>query len=106
MTMHTPGPWKVTEEIDRITGGEYIRPTKGNLSPIASIWDFNRTDRDQERQDNARLIAAAPEMLRLLRIVASATRTAKHLNPDEWTPLDDDGLKSLESIIQKAEGKP
>lgn len=57
---HTPLPWKVAEdEIDRIHGGEVIRPTTGNPSPIAVLCDFNRYDRDAERTANANLIVEA-----------------------------------------------
>jgi|SRR5579884_333789 len=65
MSAHTPGPWRVTGEINRFSGGEIIRPTLDDQtnSPVAFVCDFNRYDRDAERAANARLIAAAPELL-------------------------------------------
>jgi hypothetical protein len=62
---HSPGPWRVTDEISRFSGGEVIRPNRsdGVDSPVAYVADFNRYDRDEERQANARLIAAAPDLL-------------------------------------------
>jgi hypothetical protein len=67
MTAHTPGPWVVTGEIDRFHGGEWIRPldSKGHQKSelVAVVCDFNRYDRDAERQANAQLIAAAPDLL-------------------------------------------
>ena len=65
---HTPGPWKIDAAgLDRITGGEVIKTADGQW--IASVHDFNRYDRDAERQANARLIAEAPEVLAQLQLV-------------------------------------
>lgn len=64
MAAHTPGPWYATEQIDRIYEGNIIRagdPKTGTYVAIAC--DFNRYDRDAEREANARLIAAAPDLL-------------------------------------------
>ena len=71
MTNHTPGPWRVTDEINRFSGGEVIRPNRGDGvdSPVAVVCDFNRYDSDDERQANPRLIAAAPDLLEALRLV-------------------------------------
>lgn len=84
---HTPGPWAVTGEMDRIHGGEVILPNNGsNTSPIAVVCDFNRYDRDAERQANAQLIAAAPEMLELLAQLTAylyATNNPAAL-PQDW----------------------
>lgn len=56
---HTPTPWLVTDEIDRIYNGELIRPVSGNPSPVAVVCDFNRFDRDEERKANAAFIVKA-----------------------------------------------
>lgn len=54
---HTPGPWTVSDGLDRQTGGEVIYgPDDGTW--IASVHDFNRYDRDEERKANA-----APDLL-------------------------------------------
>ena len=61
MTQHTPGPWQM--------GGELISKEGSNLE-IASVWSesANRklSPRQSEADANARLIAAAPELLEVL----------------------------------------
>lgn len=60
MATHTPGPWKIVGT-ERTYGGEAIGAEGGSW--IAITCDFNRYDRDAEREANARLIAASPELL-------------------------------------------
>ena len=102
MSGHTPGPWRVTDEICRFSGGEVIRPNNGDGvdSPVAFVCDFNRYDRDEERQANARLIAAAPELLAAAKAVIRAFGFAPPENMDLPTEWDD-----LSSAIAKAEGR-
>ncbi len=63
MANHTPGPWSRDRERD----GRFRDESAGVRGPdnnfIAAAFDFNRTDRDDEVEANARLIAAAPELL-------------------------------------------
>lgn len=61
-TKHTPGPWTRTE-------GERFKHDRGagvkaaSDQYIAAALDRNRYDLDEEVEANARLIAAAPELL-------------------------------------------
>ncbi len=62
---HTPGPWRLCNPPSRgyaATVGADTQP-----DPIADVCDFNRFDRDAECAANAALIAAAPELLAVLR---------------------------------------
>ena len=97
MTTHTAGPWRVTDEINRSSGGEVIRPNRGDGvdSPVAFVCDFNRYDRDEERKANARLIAAAPELLEALKLL---------LNLRITTPLAQ-RMASAAMVVAKAEGR-
>jgi len=67
---HTPGPWTV---VVANTGAVYItggKPLEDGLNPIASM------DGDpDELDDNARLMAAAPDLLDALRDLLDATPT-------------------------------
>ncbi|HEV8639415.1 MAG TPA: hypothetical protein VG370_34840 [Chloroflexota bacterium] len=70
MAAHTPGPWHFEpDRFDRIYGGEVIKAGEPGIQafPVAVVCDFNRYDRDDERTANARLIAAAPDLLAALR---------------------------------------
>ena len=70
---HTPGPWKIVERnADRIFREISIRPVnsqvKGAVFPIASV----RYPSQEFGQANARLIAAAPDLLGALQQWAHA----------------------------------
>lgn len=70
MTMHTPGPWAVVEHDHAICiQTESPSKTKYGAARYAAIGGFDRNDRAQleEARANARLIAAAPDLLESLR---------------------------------------
>lgn len=73
MTQHTPGPWRVESR-----GGMAGREVRaGEALVVATV---NTTSNDQgNREANARLIAAAPEMLEALQRLLSVTE----LNMDD-----------------------
>ena len=63
-TKHTPGQWRYDGERLRLDSRAVIRAPDGIA--VAAAEDFNRYDRDDEVEANARLIAAAPELLEAL----------------------------------------
>ena len=70
MPAHTPGPWRAE--------GRDIRQGQENLiAQVARQFDNNGGD-DPIRNANARLIAAAPRMLDLLKHVPHNNMTATH----------------------------
>lgn len=97
MSKHTPGPWAVNDETWVVCSGDYF---------IADC-EVSHFMAQNEREANARLIAAAPEMMAVLKSV-------------EWVPSDD-GLECplcwckkgsghqddcpLSSVLAKAEGR-
>lgn len=68
-TKHTPGPWNANWT--RISGqaiGFHIADSKhGSLRPICEAYDNTGAMSADEIEANARLIAAAPELLEALR---------------------------------------
>tara|TARA_R110000868_G_C10896172_1_gene763968 strand:+ start:260 stop:559 length:300 start_codon:yes stop_codon:yes gene_type:complete len=70
-TQHTPAPWSV--EIDHATGNaEYVRAYQdGEMLDVASVL-CDQTDRANA---NARLIAAAPDLLAVLCEMLGAAET-------------------------------
>ena len=95
MSTHTPGPWHVTK-------GPAAREIRADDGPyIASVYDIAVTY--GERNANARLIAAAPELLDAARLAVDAIGQTR----------DDFGLKvelekaylALRAAIAKAEGR-
>jgi hypothetical protein len=59
---HTQGPWQI--QFWNITNGD------DSIGELFSLWDEYGEDREAERLANARLIAAAPEMLEALESLA------------------------------------
>jgi hypothetical protein len=69
MNKHTPGPWEVTHlRHGIVVRTESPNKTKYGASRYAAIGGFDRSDPDQlsEALANARLIAAAPDLLEAL----------------------------------------
>lgn len=94
---HTPGPWKL-EIIHLSTGrNRHVRassPSRG----VAEVWG---PDEDKESDANARLIAAAPELLEALRDIR-ANCSCCETQPNEPCA----NCLRCEAAIAKAEGKP
>ena len=72
-TKHTPGPWRSGDMFNTIFG-----PPNGNPAPeiIASVHT--------NRKANARLIAAAPELLEALKRCHSAFQQSPLNKDDDW----------------------
>ena len=66
-TKHTPGPWK----FGGINTGHVYRPDSRAVCTLSAFADKASVDFNQMRIDGA-LIAAAPEMLRLLKTLYAA----------------------------------
>ena len=92
MTQHTPGPWQM--------GGELISKEGSNLE-IASVWSesANRklSPRQSEADANARLIAAAPELLEAAQRVTGISWAVGSLALN-------DSMEQLRAVIAKATG--
>lgn len=82
MTKHTPGPWQVDKTYGLIMAGNEIE--------IAAC----HAGRGADAEANARLIAAAPEMLDALEKIESC------LSPDD----NDIAAKAVRHAIAKAKG--
>lgn len=96
---HTPGPWKV-HPYRNVSVGPY---NKGiDVGPYGRavarvIGAFEEQHAGPEAEANARLIAAAPEMLRVLKVVESFM--------DAVGPAYRDDLQQVRDVIAKAEGR-
>lgn len=94
MTNHTPGPWHQagTDNVD----AHWMRAVRSaNGTGVAWCGQFP----EGEAHANARLIAAAPEMLQLLQRFAEFARSGG----DFGYPLG--SLQELNEVISKATGQ-
>lgn len=98
---HTPGPWRPCEPGSNFAKGKmFTRPVNGeNL--IATVSSEGRF---AERQANARLIAAAPDMLEALK---HAAQRANETGNDvlAWQETVYAMHKIIDAAIAKAEGR-
>lgn len=109
MSTHTPGPWVDAKATDKTGGSIVMRGDEW----IAVAQDFNQWDRDAERQANARLIAAAPDLLAALQKLADYAE-AEARGGDEAVPqhlrcinsgMVAQAVSEARAAIAKAEGK-
>lgn len=92
-TKHTPGPWTVDEEaFDNDGFPETVIRGLGGIAGVAVAIDFG-SNNPKMRHANARLIAAAPDMLTALETVLAGG----HLNTGEQA--------IVANAIAKATGK-
>lgn len=66
---HTPGPWKTVianytkDNLSRLVCADVVTPRGTTLVRFEGMQDYKKND---EHEANARLIAAAPDMLEIL----------------------------------------
>jgi len=82
MTKHTPGPWYVSTSPDYFSGGATV--VRGRVPDSGLVIAVLTTV--LEREANARLIALAPEMVRVLRLVNLYEPTCPRDHGNECIP--------------------
>ena len=97
MPKHTPGPWRVTEAHGQTQVVAVNRHPEKAVTGIADIFDS--IDGTREWGANARLIAAAPDMLEALKGALS------EFDQMSCECVDDDIYGYVEDAIKKAEGR-
>ena len=101
-TAHTPGPWFAVE------GNKHHGPFVTNVE-VRTICDLYTVDklnrifvfRPEEAEANARLIAAAPDLLEALKALQRQALQG-NVRGDEWM---DEALELTRAAIAKAEGR-
>lgn len=108
MSAHTPGPWKVEDD-----GREVVVYAVEGSCRVASIELDNLDDRSHALRD-ARLIAAAPDLLAALKLVEFGNAVTHHkcvacagwnMGPNGETPRQHTHDCPVRIAIAKAEGK-
>lgn len=97
---HTPGPWKV-DETGEFIETEYPANLRGEYTHIC---DFRRP-MGAEYRANARLIAAAPEMLEALREIHKLWCCPAPKTMRDWSARCDVMTDYARAAIAKAEGR-
>jgi len=104
-TQHTPGPWYKMEGGMSIKGDIpnliQIYAPNDDLEMICQVWkDGHLIHRTQDHKANARLIAAAPELLEAL----TALLTCTELNMDDMEQETRELIDQAQAVILKATG--
>ncbi len=107
-TRHTPGPWEIAE--DDVHGQAVVR---GEHTEIATCWHHCVGSIEIEMRANARLIAAAPDLLAALQMLmdlielSGPRRIAPHKSPIEAVraPLGKAEYEAARAAIKKAKGE-
>lgn len=106
-TKHTPGPRSAN--FTRLSGvaiGFHITDKKhGSLRPICEAYDKTGAMDPDEIEANARLIAAAPELLMALRLASPALEYLRKQFPRSEHDDSIDALAITKSAIAKATGE-
>ena len=101
MSKHTPGPWSISGIDPRCIVCELFGSTQDNprMGAVASVWErIGQTDA------NARLIAAAPELLVACKVSQKALLLdMEHATGDTWTGVQT-AYANARTAIAKAEG--
>lgn len=94
-TTHTPGPWAIQGQwsVDTPQGAMLAECIESPRGGIIGAWIGCG---DDGRAENARLVAAAPELLEALKLCANSLRV--------WTEEDEQALAAAEAAIEAASG--
>lgn len=104
---HTPGPW-TRKEGERFKHDQSAGVRTQNGTYIAAALDLNQTDRDAEVEANARLIAAAPELLQaLLTVLDQVDYVAGNCRVNEMVGavLPEEVITLSRAVISKVKGE-
>lgn len=110
-TKHTPGPW-VAEDPGYNTKsslagnpiliqGPVDKESFGEELASLRLWSDHNEQNEQQRA-NARLIAAAPELLEAAKLALAALQREIDITDNEFHPAT---MRILKAAIAKAEGK-
>lgn len=93
---HTPGPWRWNTSRTAIYSGH--PDDRGGFPISEQVIPFFRFDGDPRTESNARLIAAAPDLLAALQRIVAAYR-------ESCGEVFGEDIRAAESAIAKATGE-
>lgn len=97
MSKHTPGPWKCAPVKDEDGNPMFIEITADGIKEIANTANGNFSD--EVEHSNARLIAAAPDLLALVKDCFDYLSSV-----EDGVPPGGPSVERFEMVIKKAEG--
>jgi hypothetical protein len=108
-SIFTPGPWDISWGTYQDGEGHEVCEYRKQGQPLACIAKVNyHDDQEGETKANARLIAAAPELLKALRWLRQCAKSyadADKKGRDWYRPDIDHAISEATKAIAKAEGR-
>lgn len=102
---YTPGPWAYRDSVEGFRGDycvtQGVDPT--GKDELASVWSCGAEGPD-EAEANARLIAAAPDLLAACKFACSAIDNYLGKDPEGVDPDMSGACQQLAEAIERAEG--
>ena len=107
---HTPGPWKVLTSFGSTLKGHAVAyEDEQTMSIVARCWDNDTAEEHGSFEANARLIAAAPELLEaaklMLNRMGESVRACGHTESLKSFYENSIFADQLRAAISKAEGR-
>lgn len=93
---HTPGPWAVNPRVAQVDAFDQATP----LPVCGLLWPTDERS-EAETMANARLIAAAPELLQLLAGLIANVEFCRGAGRDLFEDLD---LEPYSALVKRARG--
>lgn len=105
MSKHTPGPWREYDDGDTLWVEATPHRSAVICDVVGNLWDNKEQVAQITPEDiaNARLIAAAPDLLRLLKLALEDIGADEHCckaAPDSWHPHAISLIRSIEGGAQ------
>lgn len=104
MPKHTPGPWVMSR-----LGPDEIHIMGMNAGTVCEIRDANGDPLDEHAEPDARLIAAAPDLLEalsdLVAMIKGCSGTSQRWPQSMWNDEDLEVLAEARAAIEKATGE-
>lgn len=96
MSKHTPGPWEATTDIHGC-------PSVRNFDGFGVCSTYGKYESPEQKEANANLIAAAPDMLEALKALDEAEFQGM-FTEGQWTKEHQELFENAHAAIAKAEG--
>ncbi|MFZ6655888.1 hypothetical protein [Undibacterium sp. TJN19] len=104
VAQHTPGPWHLIKKdlaFNIMARGQNIY---GRICTVSWAWPHKQ--QVVEQKNNARLIAAAPDLLDALIDASNGLRWYQESFPEASNGCDEEAMSKIAAAIAKATGAP
>lgn len=93
MSKHTPGPWEMHGEF---SGRDIVQIETKHGYSVADVRNYNRSEQNKA---NAKLIAAAPDLLEALQNLIGEVKDIRGVDVEEYKPA---AFEQARAAIKKA----